>query len=168
MQIMAQKVDELLDGDHCSASRAGATNCQHRHSQLRREMSAIIPLHGLLTVGRWAWEYLKQHSFLFFFLRTHLRTEKVRTTTWTASPDINTNACIKSTYGNSLTFYEDDFLELELSFFFLFRGQDSAHKEKDLRILFASDVPHGSVPQQRLVLPPFTSETQEGVLGGHF
>lgn len=118
MQIMAQKVDELLDGDHCSASRAGATNCQHRHSQLRREMSAIIPLHGLLTVGRWAWEYLKQHSFLFFFLRTHLRTEKVRTTTWTASPDINTNACIKSTYGNSLTFYEDDFLELELSFFF--------------------------------------------------
>lgn len=31
------------------------------------KMSAIIPLHGLLTVGRWAWEYLKQLSLLVFF-----------------------------------------------------------------------------------------------------
>lgn len=59
MQIMAQKVDEQLRGDRCSASRAGAARCQpRRHGQ---KMSTITPLHGLLPVALWAWEYCNFH-----------------------------------------------------------------------------------------------------------
>ncbi|KAK5614978.1 hypothetical protein CRENBAI_007832 [Crenichthys baileyi] len=39
--------------------------------------------------------------------------------------------------------------------------------QKD-QILFTTYIPHCSVSQQFLIFPLFTSETQEGVSGGHF
>lgn len=60
MHIMAQKVDEQLDWDRCSAS----TKCKMLPTSTFSATEEIILLHGLHSVGVWAWDYLKQLSFL--------------------------------------------------------------------------------------------------------